>query len=107
MRLHCLKRQNVVVLFADFLGVCLSVNDLWYELHPGSCSGADHNYSLSISAASFLSSTHFHTVNFSKEYFVCVDHAVCRPGSSGWCIDLVNSFQKDIQSEQAIAKNRE
>lgn len=46
-------------------------------------------------------------MNFSKEYFVCVDQAVCRLGSSGWCIDLVNSFQKDIQSEQAIAKNRE
>jgi len=55
----------------------------------------------------FLSSVYLHIVNFSKEYFVCVDQAVCRPGSSGWCADLVNSFQKDIQPEQAIAKNRE
>lgn len=44
------------------------------------------------------------TVNFGKEYCVYVYQAMCRPGFSGWCIDLVNNFEKDIQLEQAIAK---
>lgn len=112
IRLHCLKWQNVRVIFAnkvskDFLGLA----SLWMicEITCETLIAAvvpNTNILGLYFQLVLLPSTHLHTVNFSKEYFMC-SRSVCKPGPAGWCAGLVNSFQKDIWSEQESVKSRE
>lgn len=108
IRLHCRKWQNVRVIFANKISKdFFRFASLWMiceiNFTLNGCSGANHNYSWFVfSASSFVQPPLAHCEL--QQILFCVHRSVCRPGSAGWCVGLVNSFQKDIQSEQEVAR---